>query len=70
MQFTSGYGAEPGSWRLPWTNLRSHTDRDRFVRYAQATERGKIQLLFFADTPVLDADHEHQARIFRSTRCS
>ncbi|WP_409469204.1 hypothetical protein [Streptomyces sp. HC307] len=61
MQFTSGYGAEPGAWRLPGANLSSYTDMDQFVRYAQAAERGKIQLLFFADTPVLDVDLEHQA---------
>ncbi|MFC9911209.1 LLM class flavin-dependent oxidoreductase [Streptomyces sp. NPDC127197] len=61
MQFTSGYGAEPGAWRLPGANLSSYTDMDQFVRYAQAAERGKIQLLFFADTPVLDVDLEDQA---------
>ncbi len=64
MQFTSGYGAEPGAWRLPGANLRSYTDMDQFVRYAQAAERGKIQLLFFADTPVLDVDLEHQVPHF------
>ncbi|MFF7979680.1 LLM class flavin-dependent oxidoreductase [Streptomyces sp. NPDC007901] len=61
MQFTSGYGAEPGAWRLPGVNLSSYTDMDQFVRYAQAAERGKIQLLFFADTPVLDVDLEDHA---------
>ena len=60
MQFTSGYGAEPGAWRLPGANLSSYTDMDQFVRYAQAAERGKIQLLFIADTPVLDVDLEDQ----------
>ncbi|MFE2940302.1 NtaA/DmoA family FMN-dependent monooxygenase [Streptomyces sp. NPDC059255] len=60
MQFTSGYGAEPGAWRLPGASLSSYIDMDQFVRYAQAAERGKIQLLFFADTPVLDVDLEHQ----------
>lgn len=34
---------------------------DQFVRYAQAAERGKIQLLFFADTLVLDVHLEDQA---------
>ncbi|MFJ7995598.1 NtaA/DmoA family FMN-dependent monooxygenase [Streptomyces sp. NPDC096310] len=64
MQFTSGYGAEPGAWRLPGVNLSSYTDMDQFVRYAQAAERGKIQLLFFADTPVLDVDLDDQAPHF------
>ncbi|KAK1182666.1 hypothetical protein B7755_033765 [Streptomyces sp. NBS 14/10] len=61
MQFTSGYGAAPGAWRLPGVKLSSYTDMDQFVRCAQAAERGKIQMLFFADTPVLDVDLEHQA---------
>ncbi|MFC9425721.1 NtaA/DmoA family FMN-dependent monooxygenase [Streptomyces sp. NPDC056987] len=64
MQFTSGYGAEPGAWRLPGANLSSYTDMDQFVRYAQAAERGRIQLLFIADTPVLDVDLEDQAPHF------
>ena len=37
---------------------------DQFVRYAQTAERGKIQLLFFADTPVLSVDLEHQVPQF------
>ena len=60
LQLTSGYGAQPGSWRVPGANLFSYTDMDQFVRYAQAAERGKIQLLFFADTPALDVDLEHE----------
>lgn len=60
MQFTSGYGSEPGAWRLPGANLSSYTDMDQFVRYAQAAERGKVQLLFIADTPVLDVDLENE----------
>ena len=64
MQFTSGYGSEPGLWRLPGANFSSYTDMDQFVRYAQTAERGKIQLLFFADTPVLSVDLEHQVPQF------
>ncbi|MFF8196666.1 NtaA/DmoA family FMN-dependent monooxygenase [Streptomyces bobili] len=61
MQFSGGYGAAPGAWRLPGANLKSYTDMDQFVRYAQAAERGKVQLLFIADTPVLDVDLDHHA---------
>ncbi|ANS62865.1 nitrilotriacetate monooxygenase [Streptomyces lincolnensis] len=61
MQFSGGYGAAPGAWRLPGANLNSYTDMDQFVRYAQAAERGKIQLLFIADTPVLDVDLDRHA---------
>lgn len=70
MQFTSGYGSEPGAWRLPGANLSSYTDMDQFVRYAQAAERGKIQLLFIADTPVLDVDLERRTRTTPSTLSS
>ncbi|WP_369179636.1 hypothetical protein [Streptomyces mutabilis] len=61
VRFTGGYGAEPGAWRLPGANLSSYTDMDQFVRYAQAAERGKIQLLFFADARVLDVDLDGRA---------
>lgn len=61
IQFSGGYGAAPGAWRLPGANLNSYTDMDQFVRYAQSAERGKIQLLFIADTPVLDVDLDRHA---------
>jgi FMN-dependent oxidoreductase (nitrilotriacetate monooxygenase family) len=61
MQFSGGYGAAPGARRLPGANLNSYTDMDQFVRYAQSAERGKIQLLFIADTPVLDVDLDRHA---------
>ncbi|MET7518258.1 hypothetical protein ABZS88_33360 [Streptomyces sp. NPDC005480] len=32
MQFTSGYGAGPGAWRLPGANPSSYTNMDQFVR--------------------------------------
>ncbi|MET9457499.1 hypothetical protein ABZY05_20840 [Streptomyces canus] len=32
MQFSGGYGAAPGAWRLPGANLNSYTDTDQFVR--------------------------------------
>jgi len=60
MQLVGGYGSEPGAWRLPGVDLNSHTDMDAYVRFARSAERGKIQLLFFADTPVLDADLARQ----------
>lgn len=60
MQLVGGYGSEPGAWRLPGVDLHSHTDMDAYVRFARSAERGKIQLLFFADTPVLDADLARQ----------
>ncbi|MFB6944110.1 LLM class flavin-dependent oxidoreductase [Streptomyces sp. NPDC056305] len=43
---------------MPGADPSSHTDIDHFVRLAQAAERGKIQLVFFADTPTLSVDLE------------
>ena len=61
LQVANGYGAQPGAWRIPGTDPSAYTDMDVLVRYAQAAERGKIQLIFLADTPVLDVDLEQQA---------
>ncbi|MDF3305312.1 NtaA/DmoA family FMN-dependent monooxygenase [Rhodococcus sp. T2V] len=56
VQLVSGYGSEPGAWRLPGANPSAYTDMDEFVRLARAAERGKVQLLFLADTPTMSAD--------------
>ena len=56
MQLVGGFGGAPGAWRMPGVPLDSYTEMDAHVRHAQAAERGKIQLLFFADTPALETD--------------
>jgi FMN-dependent oxidoreductase (nitrilotriacetate monooxygenase family) len=61
LQIANGYGAQPGAWRMPGVDPSSYTDMDQIVRYAQAAERGKIQLIFLADTPALDVDLEQEA---------
>lgn len=61
LQVANGYGSQPGAWRFPGVDPFSYTDMDVLVRYAQAAERGKIQLIFLADTPALDVDLESQA---------
>lgn len=60
LQLNNGYGAQPGAWRLPGVNLSSLTEMDEYVRHARAAERGKIQLIFMVDTPVLDVDLERE----------
>ncbi len=60
-QVAPGYGAQPGAWRQPGVNLASNTEIDQFVNSAQAAERGKVQLLFFMDTPVLDVGLERES---------
>jgi FMN-dependent oxidoreductase (nitrilotriacetate monooxygenase family) len=61
LQVANGYGSQPGAWRMPGTDPSSYTDMDVFDRYAQAAERGKIQLIFLADTPALDVDLGREA---------
>jgi FMN-dependent oxidoreductase (nitrilotriacetate monooxygenase family) len=58
IQIANGYGSQPGSWRMPGVDPSSYTDMDVFARHAQAAERGKIQLVFLADTPALENDIE------------
>ncbi|MEU4777316.1 NtaA/DmoA family FMN-dependent monooxygenase [Micromonospora sp. NPDC023633] len=60
IQIANGYGAQPGAWRMPGVDPSSYTDMDTLVRYAQAAERGKIQLVFLADTPALTADLDRE----------
>ncbi len=60
IQMTNGFGNQPGAWRLPGADPESYTQMDALVRHARAAERGKIQFLFLADTPVLDVDLTRQ----------
>lgn len=60
MQLVGGFGGAPGAWRLPGVPLDGWTDMDAHVRHAQSAERGKVQLLFFADTPALETDLDVQ----------
>lgn len=60
IQMTNGFGNQAGAWRMPGVDPRSFGDMDAMVRHAQAAERGKLQFLFLADTPVLDVDLTHQ----------
>ncbi|WP_328810520.1 NtaA/DmoA family FMN-dependent monooxygenase [Rhodococcus sp. NBC_00294] len=64
LQVANGYGAQPGAWRMPGVDPSAYADMDVLVRYAQAAERGKIQLIFLADTPALDVDLEKEAPHF------
>ncbi|GAB3324155.1 LLM class flavin-dependent oxidoreductase [Geodermatophilus aquaeductus] len=61
IQIANGYGAQPGAWRMPGVDPSGYTDMDVLVRHAQAAERGKIQLVFLADTPALTVDLEREA---------
>ena len=61
LQVANGYGSQPGAWRMPGADPASYGDMDVIVRHAQAAERGKIQMIFLADTPALENNLETMA---------
>ena len=60
MQMGSGYGLDQGAWRMPNAVTDAYTNIDVQVELAKIAERGKIQMIFFADTPALTADISNQ----------
>ncbi|WP_308291938.1 LLM class flavin-dependent oxidoreductase [Pseudarthrobacter cellobiosi] len=51
--FLMSTGHHEASWRLPESNSFAGTDVAHFQRLAQTAERGKLDSIFFADSPVL-----------------
>jgi FMN-dependent oxidoreductase (nitrilotriacetate monooxygenase family) len=51
--FLMSTGHHEASWRLPESNSFASTDVRHFQRLAQVAERGKLDSIFFADSPVL-----------------
>jgi FMN-dependent oxidoreductase (nitrilotriacetate monooxygenase family) len=51
--FLMSSGHHEASWRLPESNSFAGTDVRHFQRLAQTAERGKLDSIFFADSPVL-----------------
>ena len=60
MQMGSGYGLDQGAWRMPNADPAAYTNIDVQVELAKIAERGKIQMIFFADTPALTNDISNQ----------
>ena len=60
MQMGSGYGLDQGAWRMPNADPDAYTNIDVQVELAKIAERGKIQMIFFADTPALTSDISNQ----------
>ena len=60
MQMGSGYGLDQGAWRMPNAVTDAYTNIDVQVELAKIAERGKIQMIFFADTPALTTDISNQ----------
>lgn len=54
--FLMSTGHHEASWRLPESNSHAGTDVGHFQRLAQTAERGKLDSIFFADSPVLHGD--------------
>lgn len=51
--FLMSTGHHEASWRLPESNPFAHTEIAHYQRLAQIAERGKLDSIFFADSPVL-----------------
>ncbi|MGN2641849.1 LLM class flavin-dependent oxidoreductase [Nocardia takedensis] len=54
--FLMSVGHHEAAWRLPESDPHAHIDIDHYVRLARTAERGKLDSIFFADSPVLMGD--------------
>jgi FMN-dependent oxidoreductase (nitrilotriacetate monooxygenase family) len=54
--FLMSTGHHEASWRLPESDPFAHIDVAHYQRLAQLAERGKLDSVFFADSPVLWGD--------------
>ncbi|MGW5213431.1 NtaA/DmoA family FMN-dependent monooxygenase [Streptomyces sp. NPDC004051] len=56
VQLIGGTGIEQGAWRWPGDRANAFIDVDALVRAARTAERGKLDAIFFADTPAVTVD--------------
>ncbi|WP_039797404.1 LLM class flavin-dependent oxidoreductase [Nocardia araoensis] len=54
--FLMSVGHHEAAWRLPESDPYAHTDINYYVELARTAERGKLDSIFFADSPVLMGD--------------
>ncbi|WP_216899874.1 LLM class flavin-dependent oxidoreductase [Nocardia alni] len=54
--FLMSTGHHEASWRLPESDPLAHMDVEHYIRLAQIAERGLFDSIFFADSPVLEAE--------------
>ncbi|MFE6860727.1 LLM class flavin-dependent oxidoreductase [Nocardia sp. NPDC057668] len=54
--FLMSTGHHEASWRLPESDPHSNTKIEHYVHLARIAERGKLDSIFFADSPVLFGD--------------
>ena len=51
--FLMSTGHHEASWRLPESDPHAASSAEHYIRLAQTAERGKLDSIFFADSPVL-----------------
>jgi FMN-dependent oxidoreductase (nitrilotriacetate monooxygenase family) len=51
--FLMGVGHHEAAWRLPESDAHAHISAPHYTRLARTAERGKLDSLFLADSPVL-----------------
>ncbi|AJE81331.1 FMNH2-dependent monooxygenase [Streptomyces albus] len=54
--FLMSVGHHEAAWRLPQSPVSGGTDLDHYTNLARIAERGKLDSLFLADSPVLQGD--------------
>ena len=54
--FLMGVGHHEAAWRLPQSDPTANSDVGHYQRLAQAAERGRLDSVFFADSPSLMTD--------------
>ncbi|MFC8047540.1 LLM class flavin-dependent oxidoreductase [Nocardia sp. NPDC057353] len=54
--FLMSVGHHEAAWRLPESDPHAHIDIEHYVALARTAERGKLDSIFFADSPVLMGD--------------
>jgi FMN-dependent oxidoreductase (nitrilotriacetate monooxygenase family) len=64
LMMVTGYGVESSAWRMPGSDPAAYTNTDSYVEMAKMAEKGKFQMIFIADTPVLGDDLSRQSPTF------
>src|SRR4051794_13633287 len=64
LMMVTGYGVESSAWRMPGSDPAAFTNTDSYVEMAKMAEKGKFQMIFIADTPVLNDDLGRQSPTF------
>ena len=66
--FLMSVGHHEAAWRLPESDPFARLDVEHYKRLARIAERGKLDSLFLADSPVLWSEHPAGGRPARWSR--